>query len=161
MKLMITGGCGFLGSNLAEDAMKRGDDLLVFDNLQRLGSQENLKWLQDLGEFKFVHGDIRNQNDVSRVISEFEPDVIFHLAGQVAMTTSIANPRNDFEVNALGSLNVLEAVRFNVPECIVVYSSTNKVYGSLEQYTYEEAETRYKCVEKPIGFDEATQDEFN
>ncbi len=161
MKLMITGGCGFLGSNLAQDALSRGDDLLVFDNLQRLGSQENFIWLKEQGEFQFVHGDIRNSGDVSRVISSYKPDVIFHLAGQVAMTTSIDNPRADFEVNAFGSMNVLESVREHVPDCIVVYSSTNKVYGDLEQYTYEEGKTRYVCKEKPEGYDEKTPLEFH
>ena len=90
-----------------------------------------------------------------------QPDVIFHLAGQVAMTTSIANLRMDFETNALGTLNLLEAVRSFSPNSIVVYSSTNKVYGDLEQYTYEETETRFKCIEHPNGFDEMTQLDFH
>ena len=99
---VITGGCGFLGSNLASDALSRGDELVVFDNLYRIGSRENLAWLQSLGNFTFEHGDIRNQNDIARVVQTFKPDAIFHLAGQVAMTTSIANPRMDFEVNVMG-----------------------------------------------------------
>ncbi|RME58430.1 NAD-dependent epimerase/dehydratase family protein [Candidatus Parcubacteria bacterium] len=161
MKLLITGGCGFLGSNLAEDALKRGDELIIFDNLYRNGSKENLAWLKKQGDFTFVHGDIRNQNDITRVIQAFKPDAIFHLAGQVAMTTSIANPRMDFEVNALGTHNLLEAVRLYAPEAIVIYSSTNKVYGDLEQYTYREAETRYECVDRPNGFDETTPLDFH
>lgn len=161
MKLLITGGCGFLGSNLASDALARGDELIVFDNLYRSGSRDNLAWLQSQGEFRFEHGDIRNQNDITRLIKETRPEAIFHLAGQVAMTTSIANPRMDFEVNAIGTYNLLEAVRLNAPEAAVIYSSTNKVYGDLEQYTYREAETRYECVEKPNGFDEATPLEFH
>ena len=161
MKLLITGGCGFLGSNLAYDAIKRGDEVIVFDNLQRNGSSENLSWLYATGKFTFEHGDIRNQNDIERVIVEFQPDAIFHLAGQVAMTTSIANPRTDFEVNTFGSLNLLEAVRRNCPKAVIVYSSTNKVYGSLEQFSYIETETRFRCVEKPDGFDEQTQLEFH
>lgn len=161
MKVLITGGCGFLGSNLAADALERGDELVVFDNLYRNGSRENLTWLQGLGKFNFQHGDIRNNNDVVRVVSEFKPTAIFHLAGQVAMTTSIANPRMDFEVNVMGTHNLLEAVRTYVPECAVVYSSTNKVYGDLEQYTYRENETRFLCNEKPNGFDELTQLDFH
>lgn len=161
MKLLITGGCGFLGSNLAAHALKRGDDLLVFDNLSRMGSIENLNWLKEQGDFRFVHGDIRNANDVSRMTGEFKPDVIFHLAGQVAMTTSIANPRLDFEINALGTLNLLEAVRKYCPESAVLYSSTNKVYGDLEQYSYRETDTRYVCIEKPNGFDETTPLDFH
>jgi len=161
MKLLITGGCGFLGSNLASDALARGDELLIFDSLYRNGSRENLTWLQTQGNFKFEHGDIRNQNDITRVIQAFQPDAIFHLAGQVAMTTSIANPRMDFEVNVLGAINLLEAVRLHCPNAIVIYSSTNKVYGDLEQYSYVETETRYQCIEKPNGFDEQTQLEFH
>lgn len=161
MKLLITGGCGFLGSNLASDAIARGDDLIVFDNLYRNGSRENLAWLMAQGKFVFEHGDIRNQNDITRVIQAFKPDAIFHLAGQVAMTTSIANPRMDFEVNVMGTHNLLEGVRQHNPEAIVVYSSTNKVYGDLEQYTYEESETRYHCVEQPKGFDERSQLDFH
>lgn len=161
MKLLITGGCGFLGSNLASDALLRGDNLVVFDSLYRSGSRENLAWLQTQGDFQFEHGDIRNQNDITRVIQSFQPDVIFHLAGQVAMTTSIANPRMDFEVNVLGTVNVLDAVRYFCPDAVVVYSSTNKVYGNLEQYSYIETEKRYQCIDKPNGFDEQTQLEFH
>jgi CDP-paratose 2-epimerase len=161
MKLLITGGCGFLGSNLASDALARGDELVVFDSLYRNGSRENLTWLQSQGNFQFEHGDIRNQNDITRIIQTFQPDAIFHLAGQVAMTTSIANPRLDFEVNVLGTVNLLEAVRQFCPNASIVYSSTNKVYGDLEQYSYIETETRYQCVEKPNGFDEQAQLEFH
>jgi CDP-paratose 2-epimerase len=161
MKLLITGGCGFLGSNLAADALARGDELIVFDNLYRNGSRENLTWLQTQGQFTFEHGDIRNQNDITRTIRGFKPDAIFHLAGQVAMTSSIANPRMDFEVNVMGTHNLLEAVRQHAPKATVVYSSTNKVYGDLEQYTYVETECRYKCVEHPNGFNEQTQLSFH
>lgn len=161
MKLLITGGCGFLGSNLAADALARGDELVVFDNFSRVGSHQNLTWLQTQGKFTFEHGDIRNQNDITRVIQAFKPDTIFHLAGQVAMTTSIANPRMDFEVNVMGTHNLLEAVRQQAPNATVVYSSTNKVYGDLEQYTYVENETRYQCLEQPYGFNEQTQLSFH
>lgn len=161
MKLLINGGCGFLGSNLASDALLRGDELVIFDNLYRSGSRENLAWLQEQGKFVFEHGDIRNQNDITRIVQSFKPDVIFHLAGQVAMTTSIANPRMDFEVNVVGTHNLLEAVRRHVPNAVVVYSSTNKVYGDLEQYTYSETDTRYTCNERPNGFDEQTQLDFH
>lgn len=161
MKLLITGGCGFLGSNLAADALARGDELVVFDSLYRNGSRENLAWLQIQGSFKFEHGDIRNQNDITRVVQAFQPDAIFHVAGQVAMTTSITNPRMDFEVNVLGTVNLLEAVRQHCPDAAVIYSSTNKVYGDLLQYSYIETATRYQCLEKPNGYDEHTQLEFH
>lgn len=161
MKILITGGCGFLGSNLASGAISRGDELVIFDNLYRNGSLDNLAWLQAKERFTFEHGDIRNENDITRIVEGFQPDAIFHLAGQVAMTTSIANPRMDFEVNVGGTYNLLEAVRHYAPQAVVVYSSTNKVYGDLEQFTYEETATRYRCVEHPNGYDENTQLDFH
>lgn len=161
MKYLITGGCGFLGSNLASEVLKRGEELIILDNLSRMGSIDNLGWLKEQGDFRFIHADIRNANDVTRVISEVKPDVIFHLAGQVAMTTSVANPRLDFEINALGTFNVLEAVRQHVPEAIVIYSSTNKVYGDLEWVKYEETDTRYIASDYPNGFNENIPLEFS
>ena len=161
MKLLITGGCGFLGSNLASHALSLGLDLCVFDNLYRQGSAGNLAWLRTQGNFRHVHGDVRNANDVARAVQDFRPTMVFHLAGQVAMTTSIANPRMDFEVNALGTLNVLEALRAHAPQAGIIYSSTNKVYGDLEQFAYEEGATRYHCIDRPQGFDESTQLDFH
>jgi len=161
MRYLITGGCGFLGSNIASEILKQGNELIVFDSLYRFGSYQNLEWLKSQGEFTFIHGDIRNTNDVEKVIKKYMPDVIYHLAGQVAMTTSIADPRMDFEVNGGGSFNLLNAVRLYSPESTVIYSSTNKVYGDLEQFTYEETETRYKCIEKPNGFDESAPLNFH
>jgi CDP-paratose 2-epimerase len=161
MILLITGGCGFLGSNLAANGIKLGYEVIVFDNLSRLGATDNLAWLKTFGDFEFVHGDIRNKNDVTRLIARTKPDAIFHLAGQVAMTTSLDNPYMDFEVNVGGSINVLESVRLNSPETAIFYSSTNKVYGDLEQFQYEETATRYKCIDKPFGFDEKVGLDFH
>jgi CDP-paratose 2-epimerase len=161
MKYVITGGCGFLGSNLANEVLARGDTLVIYDNLTRLGSDKNLAWLQSVGTFDFVLGDIQNTQAVEELIKQHQPDVIFHLAGQVAMTTSIANPRNDFEINALGTLNVLEGVRKYAPECLIVYSSTNKVYGDLEQYTYTELAKRYDLPAFPNGLPESTPLSFS
>ncbi len=154
MKLLITGGCGFLGSNLAAHALNQGYELLVMDNLYREGSYINLAWLKSRGTFQFEHIDIRHSFDVNKIIQHFQPEVVFHMAGQVAMTTSLDNPRMDFEVNAMGTLNLLEAVRAYSPDSIVIYSSTNKVYGDFEHLTFEETETRYICKEYPDGFDE-------
>lgn len=160
MRILITGGCGFLGSNLAASALEKGYELIVFDNLSRLGSTQNLEWLRGQGAFTHVHGDIRNTNDVTRIVRDFKPDGVFHVAGQVAMTTSIANTRLDFEINALGSLNLLEAVRDHAPEATVIYSSTNKVYGDLEYIDYQETETRYVDPAHPMGLDESTPLDF-
>lgn len=160
MKLLINGGCGFLGSNLASHGILNGYDITVLDNLSRYGASANLEWLRSLGAFSFVHGDTRNKNDVETVIKEGQFDAVFHLAGQVAMTTSIANPYKDFEINTMGAVNVLDSIRKYSPQTAVFFSSTNKVYGDLEQYTYEEAATRYICREFPKGFDESVPLDF-
>ncbi|RYY08367.1 MAG: NAD-dependent epimerase/dehydratase family protein [Sphingobacteriaceae bacterium] len=154
MKYLITGGCGFLGSNLGAEVLKNDDELFVFDNLYRTGTEQNLQWLKTLGKFKFYHADIRSYNDVEYAVKDSKPDVVFHLAGQVAMTTSVDNPRFDFEVNVVGGNNVLEAVRKYAPAAIVTYSSTNKVYGDLEWVEYIETDTRYIAKGYENGFDE-------
>lgn len=161
MKYLITGGCGFLGSNIASELLKRGEKVVVFDNLSRFGSYQNLEWLRTQGDFEFIHGDIRSANDVELMVRKHQPEVVYHLAGQVAMTTSINNPKLDFEVNVCGSFNLLNAIRLYSSDSIVVYSSTNKVYGDLEQFQYEESETRYICVDKPNGFDENVTLDFH
>jgi CDP-paratose 2-epimerase len=161
LKLLITGGCGFLGSNLVAHGVKRGDQVLVIDNLSRHGSSDNLAWLRLVGEFEFCNLDVRDADRLTATMDYFRPDTVFHLAGQVAMTTSIANPRLDFEVNALGTFNILDAVRRNAPDAVFLYSSTNKVYGDLLQYHYEEMQTRYVCKEYPRGFNEKVPLEFH
>lgn len=156
MRLLITGGCGFLGSNLAAGAIHRGCELTVLDNLSRLGSVSNLEWLRQHGDFRFVEADVRDADAIDRAVAELRPEAIFHLAGQVAMTTSIADPRLDFEVNAEGAFNMLDAARRNASDAIVVFSSSNKVYGDLEWVTYDEQPTRYVAVDFAEGFDEST-----
>lgn len=160
MKILIVGGCGFLGSNLAAYGIKTGKDITVFDNLSRIGSAKNLEWLKSIGTFKFVHGDTRNYNDIVGIIKEKNYDAVFHLAGQVAMTTSISDPYKDFQINAMGTFHVLDAVRKHNPDAAVFFSSTNKVYGDLEQYHYLETEKRYLCAEYPHGFDETIPLDF-
>jgi len=161
MKILINGGCGFLGSNLASYGIDNGYDVTVFDNLSRTGTMENLSWLKAKGRFEFIPGDVRNKEDVENVIRNGSYDAIFHLAGQVAMTTSVADPYMDFQINAMGTLHALEAVRKYSPGTHVFFSSTNKVYGSLEQYTYVEKPTRYVCNEFPNGFDESVPLDFS
>lgn len=160
MKLLINGGCGFLGSNLASYAIENNYDVTIFDNMSRLGSDQNREWLNTLGDFRFIHGDTRNRNDVENTMKEGQFDAIFHLAGQVTMTKSITDPYKDFEINALGTMNVLDSIRKYSPQTAIFFSSTNKVYGDLERYTYEEMPTRYICKEFPNGFDESIPLDF-
>lgn len=161
MKYLITGGCGFIGSNLGAEVLQRNDELVVFDNLFRFGSSKNLEWLRSKGEFTYYPFDIRNNNDVETVIQNEKPDVVFHLAGQVAMTTSIQNPRLDFEINAMGTFNLLDSIRKYSPQTMVLYSSTNKVYGDFKDLTFIEKETRFTCKEYPNGFDESLPLDFH
>jgi CDP-paratose 2-epimerase len=161
MKYLITGGCGFLGSNIAERLLREGHELCIYDNLSRQGSEKNHEWLKSIGKFSFYKYDIQSFENVDNVIKNFKPDVIFHLAGQVAMTTSIQNPRLDFETNILGSFNVLESIKTNCPLCSIIYSSTNKVYGDLEWVSYEESDTRYNANAFENGFPENIQLEFH
>lgn len=160
MKLLVIGGCGFLGSNLAAHGIENGFDVTVFDNLSRFGASQNLTWLKEKGKFSFYHGDTRNKNDVDYVIKNNHFDAVFHLAGQVAMTTSIENPYKDFQTNTMGTIHVLEAIRRYSPQTVMTFSSTNKVYGDLEQYTYEEKAKRYVCMQFPNGFDESVPLDF-
>jgi CDP-paratose 2-epimerase len=107
MTYLITGGCGFVGSNIAAELLERPERVVVLDNMSRDGAAENLKWLQSLGEFDFVRGDVGDDREVAQLIESTRHDVIFNLAGQVAMTTSMKNPRRDFVTNVLGSFNIL------------------------------------------------------
>jgi|TARA_B100000315_G_C14524715_1_gene563254 CDP-paratose 2-epimerase len=157
---LVTGGCGFLGSNIASRLVEAGEQVTIADNLSRTGSTRNLTWLRNQGTLDFVTLDVRDAPAVDAFVSRVRPDVVLHLAGQVAMTTSLADPRLDFEVNAAGSLNVLEAVRAHCPDAAVVYSSSNKVYGELGSVRLEEAERRYVAPDHPDGIDETAPLEF-
>ena len=166
MKYLITGGCGFIGSNLAKHLLENEHEVHIFDNLGRVGTSLNLKWLQEIkSEFKIkhIHGDIRNINDIQTAVENVKPDFIFHFAGQVAMTTSLENPRHDFETNVIGAFNLLESIRLNSPESVILYSSTNKVYGDLEYINYTEIDSRYN-IDHPdyskYGFDENVKLDF-
>lgn len=154
MRLLVTGGCGFIGSNLAKAGSLRGHEVVVFDNLSRHGSEQNRAWLEAEGGIRFQNGDVRSRQDIERLIRDFRPEAIFHMAGQVAMTTSVRDPWSDFEINVIGGVNVLESVRQFAPETIVFYSSTNKVYGGIECAPLEEGPTRYFAPDFPEGFGE-------
>ncbi len=154
MHYLITGGCGFLGSNVAAELLAAGHRVTLFDNLSKPRTEDNLTWLRTQGAPLFIEGDIRHAQTVRDAVRESQPDIIFHFAGQVAMTTSLKDPRLDFEINALGSLNLLEAVRTERAQAGILYSSTNKVYGDLTQLRYEETPSRYVATDYPRGLPE-------
>lgn len=161
MKLLITGGCGFIGSNAARYFSRRGHTVHVFDNLSREGAEVNRSWLTERFGVDFTEGDVRNEEHVEKLVRETDIDVIIHLASQVAVTTSVENPRHDFAVNAGGTFNVLDAVRRQDRDIIVLNASTNKVYGTLQGREVEERERRYEFAEDIDGIDETQPLDFH
>ena len=141
---VITGGAGFIGSNVADYYLSLGERVTVVDNFSRPGSEKNLVWLRSrhAERIHVVRADIRDGHAVLRQ-AVADADVVFHLAAQVAVTSSVTDPRHDFEVNALGTFNVLEASRQARRQPVVIYSSTNKVYGRLSHLGIVERDGRY------------------
>ncbi len=134
---LVIGGAGFIGSNLSDAILRDGGEVLVFDSLARPGVERNLAWLtaRHGARLRFVRGDIRNAAAVDDVVTGV--GAVFHLAGQVAVTSSLDDPAHDFAVNAQGTLTVLEAIRRRAPRVPVLFASTNKVYGSLADLAVE------------------------
>jgi CDP-paratose 2-epimerase len=162
MKILITGGLGFLGSNLAAKASKAGHQIYIFDNHSRTGALENKRWLQEnYPDIEVQLGDVSNFEVAKDSFQKFQPDAVAHLAGQVAMTTSISDPMLDFNTNALGTVNVLKCILESEKKIPILYSSTNKVYGDLEQFDYDIKGLRYQCLNFPNGFDESIPLEFH
>jgi CDP-paratose 2-epimerase len=155
MKVLITGGAGFIGANTAERFLKKGDDVFIFDNLSRRGTDWNKGWLEKYDNLTFIKGDVRTYEEIKKVFDENKDfDVVIHLAAQVAVTTSVTNPREDFDINALGSFNVLEAIRESKSDPVVIYSSTNKVYGGMTDIKIEEKNGKYCYADIPGGISE-------
>lgn len=154
MTYIVTGGCGFVGSNVVAHLLSAGTNVIACDNLSRHGAEANLNWLRGLGLMAFYQVDVRNPEDLDRIIERYRPTAVFHLAGQVAMTTSMNDPRRDFETNVVGTFNLLEAVRRFSPSTAIVYASSNKVYGNLSTVPITEDALRYVAVDKPAGVDE-------
>ncbi len=142
--ILITGGCGFIGSNASNFYSKKGYRVIVCDNLSRVGAKENLNWLKKDKNIIFVKGDIRNNKQLEATFKKYKPNLVLHLAAQVTMVTSVKKPREDFEINALGTFNVLEALRKEAPEAALLYTSTNKVYGEMNDLETVEKEKRYE-----------------
>lgn len=154
---LITGGAGFIGSNYAARCLSRGEKVVIFDNLSRSGADLNIEWLSDQfgrESFTLIKGDVREAEVIRKAAKGATR--ILHLAGQVAVTTSVKDPRTDFEINALGAFNTLEAARASGLKPTFIYASTNKVYGSMDNVEVVEEDNRYayKDLSEGVGEDQ-------
>lgn len=155
-RVLITGGGGFIGSHLAEYSLKKGREVVVLDNLIR--TEYNINYLKErYGKLTFIRGDISNPRVFEGVMDDI--DLVYHCAAQVAVTTSLVNPRLDYETNADGTFNLCEALRQSKSNAPVVFCSTNKVYGDLE-LPVKEKKTRYE-YKNIRGIDESYPLETN
>jgi CDP-paratose 2-epimerase len=152
--ILVVGGAGFIGSNLTHRLLNEGCSVAIFDSLHRPGSRANLRWLRDVhgARLRVWEHDVRDAAALRQAVAGM--DRVYHLASQVAVTTSLTNPRDDFEVNALGTFNVLEAVRLAGDDPIVFFTSTNKVYGRMDDVAVVESERRYAYRAAPHGIAE-------
>ncbi|PRQ02455.1 CDP-paratose 2-epimerase [Enhygromyxa salina] len=160
--VLVTGAAGFIGTNLVEHLLREGNTVTALDSLVRPGTEDNLEWLQRRarpGTLAFVQGDVRDAAIVTAAARG--ASVIYHLAAQVAVTTSVAEPREDFEVNAMGTLNVLEAARRSGRQPVVVFTSTNKVYGECADLAIDETPKRYVYQDRAHGVDERQPLDFH
>ena len=162
MKTIITGGAGFIGSNAASRYLRRGHHVVVVDNLCREGVQKNLEWLKPQGSLEFVRLDVRQGAELTQLFRKHrDADQVLHLAAQVAVTTSVNDPREDFEINALGTFNVLEAARKAELTAPLLYSSTNKVYGEMTEVGVVEKNGRYAYQSLDQGVAESRNLDFH
>jgi CDP-paratose 2-epimerase len=175
--VLITGGAGFIGTNLADRLLSEGQRVLIFDNLSRAGVERNLQWLQDQHGplLEYENGDVRDADAIRGCVRR--ASAIFHFAAQVAVTTSLVDPITDFEINARGTLNILEELRWSRSSAPLFFTSTNKVYGELDDVQLRRAETRYVptdariltrgvseerclCFHSPYGCSKGTADQY-
>jgi CDP-paratose 2-epimerase len=162
MKVLITGGAGFIGANAASRFLRRGDDVVVIDNLAGQASALNLQWLRPQGCLTFHNLDVRDADAVTVVIHEnSDAGLVLHLASQVAVTTSIADPRLDFEVNVLGTFNLLEAARLARLRAPIIYASTNKVYGQCGDLILDDRNGRGVFLKPRHGISEQRRLDFH
>ncbi len=160
--VVITGGAGFIGVNAAEGFIRDGWKVIVFDNLSRKGTDLNLRYLKEnfAAQMEFVQGDVRYDN-YALLHAVARAQLVLHLAAQVAVTTSITRPIEDFEINARGTFNVLEAIRESGNKPLILYSSTNKVYGGMEDLAYAKDATRWRFRDFPEGIPEERPLDFH
>jgi CDP-paratose 2-epimerase len=154
VRVLVTGGAGFIGCNAAARFVGAGHEVLSLDNLSRVGSAANATWLAQTHSVSNERVDVRDAEATAAVVTRFAPEAVIHCAGQVAVTTSVVDPRRDFEENALGSFNVLEAVRCCAPNAILLYASTNKVYGGMEDVRLELRDGRWRYADLADGVSE-------
>jgi len=150
--LLITGGAGFIGSHAARRFLSRGWRVAIYDNLSRVGASHAVEWLRshpDSARLETVVADVRDAERIASAAAQ--ADVILHAAGQTAVTTSVQNPRRDFEDNALGTFNVLEAARASARRPAVIFTSTNKVYGGMADAAVQLDGRRYRYEGLPFG----------
>ena len=159
---LVTGGAGFIGSNYVHRLIQRNEHVTIFDNLSRAGAPRNVDWLKSqFGDdaFRLIVGDVRSADQIAEAAKD--ADIIVHLAGQVAVTTSVTNPRDDFEANALGTFNTLEAARLSGRDPIFIYASTNKVYGGMDDVKLTEEATRWLYADLEHGCPETQPLDFH
>jgi len=161
--ILITGGAGFIGSNLADRLAGQGHDVIVFDALSRSGVERNLAWLKERygKRITSIVGDVRDEDEIARAAADAK--AVFHFAAQVAVTTSLADPREDFDINVRGTVNVLDAVRMRREPVPVIFASTNKVYGDLGDLEIESLHERHepKDFAARRGIDESRPLDFH
>lgn len=162
--VVIVGGCGFIGSNLADHLLRDGEPVTVIDNLSRRGVERNLTWLTQRHGAKLTAEivDVRSAEAIRPIIGGSK--AVFHFAAQTAVTTSLADPVEDFEINARGTLNILEAVRASNANIPVIFASTNKVYGALDDIETDDDEGSYLPSDRSIrarGIDETRRLDFS
>ena len=158
---LLIGGAGFIGTNAADHYLRQGRRVTIYDDLSRKGTEENVAWLRkEYGsKCNVIRGDVRTVSHTLRDLVE-NAEVVLHLAAQVAVTTSVTDPRTDFEINALGTFNVLEAVRLSSARPVVIYTSTNKVYGKMDDLPIVDLGGRYAYATCPEGIDETRPLDF-
>jgi len=159
---LITGGAGFIGCNYVHRLLNRGERVTVYDNLSRHGAKANVDWLREqhgAKTFRLIVDDVCDYEALAQAMQDI--DVVVHLAGQTAVTTSVTDPRSDFESNALGTFNALESARHASSDPIFLYSSTNKVYGGMEEVAVVEQESRYAYRDFPLGIPETQPLDFH